>query len=346
LIIKKHKIFETGNYPQGDFPMGAVSEIFANTSEGVTGHFAHSSKYEGDEAKLDLGTFSNFELDEAGIITADIDLNDKGTQYFEDGILSGVSVEIAGGEISSVALLPKGVAPAIAGAEFEDKGAITFGGTYEFAKEEEKKEPVEFNAQNIVDQIRALEVQGEEFSALYAIEDAIWDKTNEKSRVDSLEALGYTVTAPTNEFAEVDFTSMSSAQIVEFMNKTTEKKITEAKAKEKREFEAKSAGQAMFDKLKGDGKITGAMEEAGVTAEFMSALHYQKTQTIEFEETSINVESIIAVFEALPTFASTQQTKREFDKKSANKGKYDDLSVGERAYFEALDRQGIAHEKN
>lgn len=126
---KRVKIFESGNYTQGNFDVKRVNRIFSNINDKIKGIFIHSSKWKNEnKAPLEVATFDNFDIKENnGIATvyADITLNDKGKSYYEDGTLKGVSVEIDGNDnLDKIAVLPIGTTPAINGAEFEIGTAI------------------------------------------------------------------------------------------------------------------------------------------------------------------------------------------------------------------------------
>lgn len=129
---KRIKVFAAGSYPQGEFSVDKVNELFSGITK-ADGIYAHSSKWaEKGEQPLTIGKFSNFKV-ENGIATADVEFNDKGQQYYNDGVIRGVSVEIRDNKLSKIALLPIGVKPAVAGAEFqgEDYALLEFeeGGT-------------------------------------------------------------------------------------------------------------------------------------------------------------------------------------------------------------------------
>ena len=101
MLKKGVKLFEPGNYSQGDFPISKVKEVFEGATT-IGAQFAHTSKIvkAGKEA-LDLGEFSNFGIDEAGIVTADVEFNEKGATMYDDGTINGCSIEISNGMISS-----------------------------------------------------------------------------------------------------------------------------------------------------------------------------------------------------------------------------------------------------
>jgi len=117
-ITKRVKVFQAGKYPQGEFSESKVQEIFGNVKEAIQGIFIHSSKWEQEgKEPIQCGEFSNFSV-ENGTAFADLSLNNKGQEYYNDGIFKGISVELSNG-LKKIALLPLGVNPAITGAEFQ-----------------------------------------------------------------------------------------------------------------------------------------------------------------------------------------------------------------------------------
>ena len=272
-MFRNVKLFEAGNYTQGDFPLDKVKEIFSKTKDSVSAQFAHTSKIvkAGKEA-LGLGEFSNFGIDEAGVITADIEFNEDGKDLYDKGIINGCSVEINDGAISRVAILPVGVTPAITGAEFEETGSITFGSEMEF-----EELPVKLTVAELAQGIVGLDATGD-MSEFGMIQEAVWEKSDQSYAVNKLKEAGYTVTLETSEFE-----GMSSAEIVQ----ETTKKVNAV-------FAAKANGTKEFAKLKAEGKITPKMEEAGLTEEFMSMLENQEasTGTLEFGEQSFEFAKI------------------------------------------------------
>ena len=120
---KRIKVFESGEYPQGNIDKEQVKNIFSK-AERVDGIFQHSSKWKAaGKNPVKVGNFENFgieETEEKAVVYADINFNDKGKSYYEDDILKGVSVEITNGNLDKIAVLPVGVNPAIKGAEFEE----------------------------------------------------------------------------------------------------------------------------------------------------------------------------------------------------------------------------------
>ena len=123
VVKKRIKIFETGIYPQGKYDKERVKKIFGNVKDNVSGIFSHSSKWTEDKKAVKLGDFSNIEIKDMGNKTevyADINFNEKGKNYYEDGILKGVSVEVPYDKLTKIAVLPVGVNPAVTGAEFQE----------------------------------------------------------------------------------------------------------------------------------------------------------------------------------------------------------------------------------
>jgi hypothetical protein len=306
MIKKNVKIFETGNFPQGEFNAERVAEIFANTAEGVTAQFAHTSKVKkANKNPLDLGEFSGFRLDD-GTIYADVEFNEKGEQYYEDGIINACSVEIANNEITRVAILPINEAPQINGAEFDTNGTMVFGGEMEFA-EEFAMAPADIS--NAIIGLDMATIEEAEFSA---IQDAVWEKSDEKYAVNRLVTAGYTVEKKPSEFANMS---------PEEMQKEIEAKLT-------REFNAKTTGAEKFNKLKKDGKITPAMEQAGMTLEFMQMLEAQEGQTVEFSKGQYEFASVMKkVIDAIPGMVQPSVTQKGL-KPNDGTGK-DELSPSE-----------------
>ncbi|KYL04338.1 hypothetical protein [Fusobacterium necrophorum] len=117
---KRVKVFQAGNYPQGNYSKEKVNEIFG-TAGRVDGIYAHTSKWaEKGEEPLKVAEFSDFKVTD-GVVTALVEFNEKGQGYFNDSVIKGVSVEIRDNKLSKVALLPIGVKPQVAGAEFAEE---------------------------------------------------------------------------------------------------------------------------------------------------------------------------------------------------------------------------------
>jgi len=159
---KRVKVFESGSFPQGEFSEERTKRVFENAGE-VPGIYIHSSKWQNKgKNPLELGKFNNFSFEKTGenlAVYADVELNEKGQLYHEDGVFNGISVEIDATKdsLGSIALLPLGVEPAVATAEFqaEEKKVVYTGKYKEFevkggekvtvTKEEIKKALTEFS---------------------------------------------------------------------------------------------------------------------------------------------------------------------------------------------------------
>lgn len=217
-MIKKIKVFESGDYPQGIFDKNRVSEIFSNIKGKINGIFVHSSKWKKENKKpLNIGDFDNFELKENGDKTevyANIDFNDKGLKYYNDGILKGVSVEITkDNRLDKIAVLPIGTNPAIAGAEFEKEDTVFL---LEF---EEMKEGKELTREEVLstltkEELEKVKIDGYDIEIKEHIEPKT--KTEEEIRQEIK--------------AEFEKERAVEKEVVEFMN-TNVKKITPAMQK-------------------------------------------------------------------------------------------------------------------
>jgi hypothetical protein len=277
MIKKGVKLFEPGNYSQGNFPIDKVKEVFEGATN-IGAQFAHTSKIsKAGKVALELGEFSNFNINDEGIVTADVEFNEKGETMYEDGTINGCSIEISDGAISKVAILPVGVTPAICGAEFDESGSFTFGGEMEFAEEASAPTLGEMAlALNGYDMTNDVE---NEFALL---QEAVWNLSDEKYSIANLEKAGYTIT-----------------KVGEFQEKT----VVEIRKEFEVEFKAKEEGKSEFQKLKSEGKITKAMEDAGLNSEFMSMLYSKNTtgETIEFGEENFEFAKVILdVLKATP----------------------------------------------
>lgn len=73
---------------------------------------------------IELGNFDNFQTVGDGEklkVFAYISLNKNGEDYYNDGIFEGISLEIPEDNLTKIALLPIGVNPVVAGAEFQSE---------------------------------------------------------------------------------------------------------------------------------------------------------------------------------------------------------------------------------
>ena len=181
---KKIKVFQVGKYPQGEFSKEKIQQIFGNVKGKIESIFSHTSKWvsEGSDPVV-VGEFNNFEIN-GDTVYGEIEFNDKGSKYYNDGILKGVSVEINNGVLSKIAVLPIGINPAIPGAEFEETESAMLN--FEVI--------TQLTAMEIVEQIKNLDVTAITDTEKVALLDAIWLLSDNKYIANTLESEGYTVT--------------------------------------------------------------------------------------------------------------------------------------------------------
>lgn len=152
----KVKVFESGNYPQGEFNAEKVKNIFSKVVEPIKAIFSHTSKYKQGEAPIEIGSFKDFTIEEKGekaIVYGNVDFNEKGNNYYKDNILKGVSVEIDKDTdtLTKVAILPIGINPAVQGAEFQEM-IVEFEEVIEDSKDEPTpEEPKEITIDEVIE---------------------------------------------------------------------------------------------------------------------------------------------------------------------------------------------------
>ena len=139
--MKRLKIFKAGNYPQGEFSVDKLKDIVSNTKDAIKAQFAHTSKLK--KEPVVVGEFTNVTL-EGDEVFADFNFNDEGAEFYNKGIIEGLSVEIKENAFDRVAALPIGVNPAVQGAEFSEQH-----GYYVALEFESKIEGEEFQEMNI-----------------------------------------------------------------------------------------------------------------------------------------------------------------------------------------------------
>ncbi|MEG1339050.1 hypothetical protein [Cetobacterium sp.] len=221
---KRIKVFEAGNYPQGDFNLDRVKEVFSSIDNPIGGIFSHTSKWLNEnKTPVDVGEFSNFEV-KGGDVYADIEFNAKGTNYYNDGILKGVSVEIDKNtnKLLKIAVLPVGINPAVSTAEFQESET---GIVIEF--EEVKQVTLEELLAALVglssaDRLRIV------LAALDGLDVAeidlqpaftkLWELDDQKWYINKLVAEGYVV-EKTAEFSKEKISELAKGmnlQVVEF----------------------------------------------------------------------------------------------------------------------------------
>lgn len=299
---KRVKIFETGKYPQGDYSIDRVKKIFGDVKDGVKAIFQHTSKWKqtGKQPVL-VGEFGNIQVDDAGKVFADLEFNDKGTGYFADGILNGISVEIPGDKLTAISVLPVGVKPAVQGAEFEDLGFFIeaefediTGGATAVTKEE------------IIAALAGLTLD-DKIAILKAISGGITDEQKK---------------------------AMRTIVYGEFEEKKEPKTEAEIRAEVAAEFEAKEERKGRVVKFLTDNKlkITPAMKKAGME-EFCKIIA-EDTEAKEFsaDEKITAFEKLEKIFEAIPTIINTKEVfgngKKEFEKEE-NESTYEKTYKGE-----------------
>lgn len=300
---KRVKIFETGKYPQGDYSIDRVKKIFGDVKDGVKAIFQHTSKWKqaGKQPVL-VGEFGNIQVDDAGKVFADIEFNDKGNGYFEDGILTGISVEIPDDKLTAISVLPVGVKPAVKGAEFEEQSPFFMeaefeditGGATVVTKEE------------IIAALAGLTLD-DKIAILKAISGGI---TNEQKK------------------------AMRTIVYGEFEEKKEPETEEQIRARITAEFEAKEERKGRVDKFLSDNKlkITPAMKNAGME-EFCKIIA-EDTEAKEFsaDEKITAFEKFEKIFEAIPDIINTKEVfgngKKEFEKED-NKSAYEKAYNGE-----------------
>ena len=208
---KRIKVFEAGSYPQGDFSLDRVKEVFSSIENPVGGIFSHTSKWLNEKkSPVNVGEFSNFEI-KGGDVYADIEFNAKGTNYYNDGILKGVSVEIDKNtnKLLKIAVLPVGINPAVSTAEFqEDETGIVI----------EFEEVEQVGYKEILTALAALDVTALSQIELETLSDAAYKLNDDKYRISKLTENGYTV-VKTAEFGKEQLEEIAknlNLQVVEF----------------------------------------------------------------------------------------------------------------------------------
>lgn len=208
---KRIKVFEAGNYPQGDFSLDRVKEVFSSIENPIEGIFSHTSKWLNENKNpVNVGEFSNFEVKEKDVY-ADVEFNAKGTNYYNDGILKGVSVEIDKNtnKLLKIAVLPVGVNPAVSTAEFqEDKTGIVI----------EFEEVEQVGYKEILAALAALDITALSQIEIETLNEAAYKISDDKYRIGKLTESGYTV-VKTAEFSKEQLEEIAknmNLQVLEF----------------------------------------------------------------------------------------------------------------------------------
>ncbi|MGL5970421.1 MAG: hypothetical protein ACRC0F_07755 [Cetobacterium sp.] len=208
---KRIKVFESGNYPQGDFNLDRVKKVFSSIENPVGGIFSHTSKWLNEKkSPVNVGEFSNFEI-KGNEVFADVEFNDKGSNYYNDGILKGVSVEIDKNtdKLLKIAVLPVGINPGVPTAEFQEEET---GIIIEF----EEVEQVGYK--EILAALAALDLTQLSATELETLSDAAYRLNDDKYRINKLTENGYTV-VKTAEFSKEQLDEIAKGmnlQVVEF----------------------------------------------------------------------------------------------------------------------------------
>ncbi len=278
---KRVKVFESGTYTQGEYPADRVKKIFEKARGGIKAIYAHTSKWlQNGKKPIELGEFHNFQTVNEGDklkVYADISLNKKGEDYYNDGIFQGISVELPKDSLSKIALLPIGVNPAVAGAEFQSDDVFYF----EF---EEMEMEEEMTLEKILEGMKEFSAK-EKIKVINSILSDISDK--DKKEFQNQMEWDKLISLKPEEGKKSEFEGMNPEEIA----KAVEKRMS---AKNKAITKAKEFMDA--NKL----KITPGMKEAGLTEEFMQSVFATAPNT-EFEEKSFDISDILAkAFEKMP----------------------------------------------
>lgn len=232
---KRIKVFEAGKYPQGDYNLDKVKKVFSTIENPVEGIFSHTSKWlKENKSPVNVGEFSNFEV-KGNEVYADIEFNDKGTAYYNDGILKGISVEMdrTTDKLLKIAVLPVGINPGVSTAEFqEDETGIVI----------EFEEVEQMGYKEILVALAALDVAQLSQIELETLSDAAYKMSDDKYKIKKLTESGYTV-AKTAEFSKEQLEELAKElnfKVVEFEKKEVlSPEELRAQIKSEVEFEAK-----------------------------------------------------------------------------------------------------------
>lgn len=198
----RKKIFNFGKFPQGNFIKEFAEKLFTGL-EKVDLIFAHTSKWNAiGKEPLVVGVASEFEI-VGNEVFAKLDLNKQGSEFQKLGLIKGISVEISD-KLNKIAVLPIGVNPAVAGAEFQE---FTEFEDMKF-ESEPMAVPVEFedvveatilNVTQIAEAIASLDATTVSSTEMSLLHEAVWNLSDKKWYVEKLKAEGYTVTSETSE---------------------------------------------------------------------------------------------------------------------------------------------------
>lgn len=287
---KRVKVFETGKYPQGEYDFQRVKKIFGDIKDKIKAQLAHTSKAKGKE--IILGEFDNFKVTEEGKVYADLEFNTKGLNYYEDGALEGLSVEVPNDTLTKIACLPLGVKPQIEGAEFEQgEGYFVFG-------------------------LEVLPNNTTEFSSVIE-----WINTNRPSK----EQVSQIFKSLKDHFtSEEDLNSLVS-EFEKIKIKPEEEKMrirAEIKAEfEERDRERTSVKRAKEFMEKNKLKISPAMKEV-LNENLMK--EFFKRENYEFEDKKVSAGEIIErIFDKIPDFIKLGEVVTEEFEETRNNNPVD-----------------------
>lgn len=272
---KRIKVFESGNYPQGDFSLDRVKKVFSSIENPVGGIFSHTSKWLNENKNpVDVGEFSNFEI-KGNEVFADVEFNDKGSNYYNDGILKGVSVEIDKNtdKLLKIAVLPIGINPGVSTAEFQEEET---GIIIEF----EEVEQVGYK--EILAALAALDLTQLSATELETLSDAAYRLNDDKYRINKLTENGYTV-VKTAEFSKEQLDEIAKCmnlQVVEFEEEVV-LSPTEMRAQIKAEIEFENK---VAEKIEGMKKVIPPSLQHIVEFAIKKAAEI-KDEIVEFSET-------------------------------------------------------------
>lgn len=302
---KRVKVFESGSFPQGEFSEERTKKVFENARE-VPGIYIHSSKWQNKgKNPLELGKFDNFSFEKAGenlAVYADVELNEKGQFYHDDGVFNGISVEIDATKdsLGSIALLPLGVEPAVATAEFQaEEKKVVYMGKYE---EFEVKGGIEvMPIDKIIEAIKGLSL-GDRAEIINALVATVSDEERKGMR------------------------KLMEWEKVEAIQNTPEKELTaeelRKQIKEEMEFEAKEKALIELSKKKVIPVLQPVVEFA------IKKAGEERTKVIEFSETEkiSYFEKFKDEFEKMKDAANfeSEVDKMEFGKENGEKKQADD----------------------
>lgn len=292
---KRVKVFESGNYPQGEFSETRTRKAFETAGE-IPAIYIHSSKWQ-DKGKspVELGKFDNFSFEKTGenlTVFADIELNTKGQAYHEDGIFNGISVEIdqTNDSLSKIALLPLGVEPAVATAEFQaEEKKIVYTSKYQEFEGEGGTETVTID--KIIEAIKGLSL-GDRATVINALTATVSDEERKGMR------------------------KLLEWEKIKAIQNTPEKELTieeiREQVKNEMEFEAKKKALIELSKKKVIPVLQPAIEFA------IEKAAAERTTIVEFSETEkiSYFEKFQKDFEAMPDGANfeSEVEKMEFGK--------------------------------